>query len=116
MAAPIWKKYFLMWRAAPASPNRRGRRRYDPAKRDSLSSGLFVVACVRHGAALLVSAALVVAARARSDVLANRADEYVGLVADLYWSTKRRARAGGTNLHRRGDVVGHAVPRPAWVF
>ena len=68
----------------------------------------------RDGAALLVSAALVLAAAARADLLAGGADADVGLPAA---ATSRRTAGffaqAARHLHRRGDAVGHPVPRPA---
>ena len=70
----------------------------------------------RHGAALLVSAALVLAARARPDLLADGADADVGLPAALRVAERRPLRARRRRVHRRGAAVGHPVPRPARIF
>ena len=55
----------------------------------------------RHGAALLVSAALVLAARARPDLLADGADADVGLPAD---STS--SQNGGLFARAAGVFIG----------
>ena len=70
----------------------------------------------RHGAALLVSAALVLAARARPDLLADGADADVGLPAALRDAERRVVRARDRRVHRRGAAVGYSVPRPARIF
>src|SRR4029079_10696091 len=120
-AAPIWKRSSSTWRATPAY----GRRRNERAGADAIPSRgaghplpprVFVGARLRHGAALLVPAALVVAARARSHLLADRADVHVGLLADVCRPTGRRRCACRSDFPRRGDAVGHAVPRPARVL
>ena len=67
----------------------------------------------RDGAAPLVSAELVLAARARPDLLAGGADADVGLPAAVRLAELRLLREGRRHLHRRGDAVGHPVPRPA---
>ena len=60
--------------------------------------------------------ALVLAAHARPDLLAGRADADVGLSAALRFAERRLLRAGRRHVHRRGAAVGHPVPRPARVF
>src|SRR5664280_3756515 len=70
----------------------------------------------RHGAALLVSAALVLAARARPDLLADGADADVGLPATLRVAERRAVRAHQRRVHRRGAVVGYSIPRSARIF
>src|SRR6478735_1110113 len=92
------------------------RRHDERTKRRRISSRIFVVARIRDGAPLLVSAALVLAARARPDLLADSADVHVGLAADLYRSAEWRARPGRADIHRRGDVVGYLVPRTTRLF
>src|SRR6478609_1346713 len=121
MAATIWKTCFSTLRAAAAKAPRRPRDDHRAASNNSLiaharSCRVLADASRRYGVALLVPAALVVAARARPDLLADRADVYVGLSADLHRQDERHAGARRADLHRRRDAVGHPVPRPARVF
>src|SRR3954463_11029910 len=67
----------------------------------------------RHGAALSLSAALVMVARAGADLLAGRAAPGLGLPAILHRAEFRLLRPRRRRLHRRRDDVGHPVPRPA---
>src|SRR5690349_25161098 len=67
-----WKKCSLTWRAGGDSARpRNDQRRY---RHEFLAQPR-----LRHGAAILVSAALVVAAHSRFDLLADGADADVGL-------------------------------------
>src|SRR5579862_1386383 len=68
--------------------------------------------CRRHGAALLVSAALVLAAYSRSHLLADGADADVGLSAALRVAELRHVCPRRRRVHRRGAAVGYPVPRP----
>src|SRR5437879_2355119 len=65
------------------------------------------------GAALLVSADVVLAAAAGADLLAGAADQHLGLSAELYLADVGVFRARRRFADRRGDPVGHPVPRPA---
>ena len=67
----------------------------------------------RDGAALLVSADVVVAAAAGADLLAGAADHHLGLSAELHFAERQFLRARRRHADRRGDPVGHPVPRPA---
>src|SRR5262249_48294470 len=67
----------------------------------------------RHGAALSLSAALVLVARAGADLLASRAAPGLGLPAVLHRAEFRLLRARRRRLYRRRDDVGHSVSRPA---
>src|SRR5262249_34152484 len=100
------------WRAAAAKP--RARPRNEQACRPSVDA--FVPSRGRDGAALSLSPAFVVVARARADLLAGRAAPGLGLPAVLhraeFWFLRPRWR----RLHRRRDDVGHPVPRPARVL
>src|SRR5262249_25404179 len=122
--AAILRKFFSTLRAAAA--RRRGRRcvdnrPYSGAPRTvrtyrARSGRILVRARGRHGGALLVLAALVLAARVRPDLLADRADVHVGVPADLHRSVRRAAGARRTDVHWRSHAVGHFVPRPARVL
>ena len=74
----IWRRCSS---TSPAAPARRGRRRDDHAIARAIA--VFAAPRVRDGAAALVSAQLVLAARARPDLLAGGADADVGLPAKL---------------------------------
>src|SRR5580693_3445379 len=102
MAGAPWKKSFSMWRAAIASKARRRNERVRRACRSVLSPP---GRC--NDAALLVSAALVVAAAARPGLLADRADADLGIPAILHRHQRRLFRARRRHLHRRGAAVGH---------
>src|SRR6185436_18590102 len=97
------RKYFSMLRAVASQ-----RPRDDPGRANVLAAPRR-----RDGAALLVSAALVVRAADRADLLANRTDADVGLPANLSGGTDQPLRAGGRRADRRRDAVGHPVPRTA---
>src|SRR5215471_16908250 len=68
------------------------------------------------GRALLVPAALIVAAAARTGLLAGGANADVGLSPALYRPECRIFRPSRRYLHRRGAAVGYSFPRPAWLF
>src|SRR5664280_1004550 len=110
MDARPWRKCSSTWRADArtiARPrNDRQRQRPRP----------FHQSRARHGAALLVSAALVLAARARPDLLADGADADVGLPATLRVAERRAVRAPQRRVHRRGAIVGYSIPRSARIF
>src|SRR6476646_9627507 len=98
MAATIWKTCFSTLRAAAARAHGRPHNDNRAASNNSLiararSGRVLADACRRHGVALLVPAALVMAARARPDLLADRADVHVGLSADLHRQDERHAGA-----------------------
>src|SRR6516165_6565003 len=120
-AATIWKMCFSTSRAAAAKAPGRSRNDHRAASNNRLlacprSRRVLADAGRRHGVALLVFAALVVATRARPDLLADRADVHVGLPADLHRQDERHAGARRADLHRRGDAVGHPVSRPTRVL
>src|SRR5204862_4180964 len=113
-AAARSRKCFSTWRAAAPKPARRVK----PARRRNDRASTFLRRVLaapgrRHGAALLVSVALVVAAHARTDLLAGGADADVGLPAALHLHQCGIFRPRWRHVHRRGAVVGHSVPRPA---
>src|SRR5262249_265664 len=70
----------------------------------------------RHGAALLVSVALVMAPTARAHLLARGADADVGIPAALYRRQCEFLCPGERHLYRRGVALGHLVPRANRVF
>src|SRR6185312_1332430 len=70
----------------------------------------------RDGAALLVSFALVLAAAARPDLLADGADADVGVPADVCRAERGLLRARRRRIHWLRPLVGHPVPRPARIF
>src|SRR5579875_1859826 len=63
--------------------------------------------------ALLVFASFVVAAAARSRVLAHGANDHLGISAILHHAERRLFRTRRRHLHWRGAALGHPVPRPA---
>src|SRR4051812_29312317 len=66
-----------------------------------------------HGDALRLSAALVVVARTRLDLLAGRSALRVGFPAALHRAELGLLRARRRRVHWLGADVGHPVPRPA---
>src|SRR5664279_2785057 len=98
MAAAIWKRCSS---TSPAARAKRGRMRDER----SIACACCVLATprFRDGAAPLVSAQLVLAARARPDLLARRADADVGLPAAIRLPELRLLHEGRRHLHRRGD-------------
>src|SRR5882672_5530910 len=70
----------------------------------------------RDDLALLVSADVLVAAPAGTDLLARAADHHMGVPAELYFANFRVFRARRRNADRRGDLVGHPVSRAARLF
>src|ERR1700730_16967572 len=103
-----WKKFFSTSPAAAASSARPPN---DHAQRRRL--GFFNATHRRNDAALLVSVALVVAAAGRSGLLADGADDHLGVFAILHRAERRLFCPGRRHLHRRRAAVGHSVPRPA---
>src|SRR3954471_13926162 len=99
-----WRRFFLTWPEPVASRRRNAPRRRLPQRLPPPHR--------RDGAALLVSLALVLAARRRPDLLAGRADADVGIPAALSRRPAEPRGAGGRRIHRRGAAVGHPVPRP----
>src|SRR3974390_3716917 len=67
-------------------------------------------------AASLVPAALVLAAPARSDLLADGANGDLGIPAILHCHQCRLFRPRRRHFYRRGAAMGHFVPGPAWLF
>src|SRR4051794_11488540 len=107
MAAAIWRRCSSTSLAAPA---KRGR------PRDGAIAGARCVLAApsrRNGAPPLVSAQLILAAGARPDLLAGGADADVGLSAAIRLAELRLLHEGSRHIHRRGDAVGHPVPRSA---
>src|SRR5215470_11087484 len=103
---------FSTWRAAAARP--RVRPRNERAVRsDAVARG---AARRRHGLALSLSAALVVVARARADLLAGGAAPGLGLPAVLHRAEFRFLRPRRRRLHWRRHDVGHSLSRPARVL
>src|SRR5689334_12766319 len=98
MAAAIWRRCSS---TSPAAPAKRGRSRDDGA----LAGTRCVLTASRRcdGAAPLVPAQLVLAARARLDLLAGGADADVGLSATVRLAELRLLHEGGRHFHRRGD-------------
>src|ERR1700691_3810478 len=78
--------------------------------------GVLAPPCRRDDAALLVSAALVMAAAARPRLLAHGSDAHLGLPAILHrqqcWLLRPRRR----HLYRGGAALGHPVSRPTWLL
>src|SRR5882757_10542904 len=111
MAAAIWRRCSS---TSPVVPAKRGKSRDDGA----IAGTRCVLAASSRcdGAAPLVSAQLVLATRARPDLLAGRADADVGLPAAVRLAELRLLHESGRHLHRRGDAVGHSVPRPARIL
>src|SRR5690349_16086573 len=108
MAAAIWRRSFSTSPVAPASLARR--------RNERAIGGTIVIFAApgrRDGVAPLVPAQFVVAARARPDLLAGRADVDVGLSAKLRIAELRLLHACSRHVHRRGDAVGHPVSRSA---
>src|SRR5579884_1616658 len=106
-AAPIWKKFSWMWPAGAHAKARQSQRN----DRGRLSDGPIVLAHRRNGASLLVSLAFVLAARARPDLLADRADADVGFPADVRRAKCRLLCPRRRRVHRLRAVVGYPVPR-----
>src|ERR1041384_2934593 len=90
-------------------PRRRTRRNERARRRARLLAG----AHRRHGAALLLPAALVLAAAARPHLLAGRADADVGFPPALPRPERRLLRSRRRHVHRRRALVGHPVSWPA---
>src|SRR5580704_17445666 len=107
-AGARWRRFSWTW---PAGAVWRARRRNDDAQRRRF--GLFPAAHRRDDAALLVSPAFVVAAAARSGLLADGADGHLGLPAILHRAERRLFCPSRRHLHRRRAAMGHPVPRPA---
>ena len=99
MDARRWKRCSSTWRAAAGARPRNDRPRASScpsAASRSASNTAFRGAASPPWCALLVSAALVLAARARPDLLADRADADVGLPAALCDAERRAvSRAAG---------------------
>src|SRR6187431_3553643 len=70
----------------------------------------------RDGAALLVSPDVVLAAAPGTGLLAGAADHHLGLFAELHCAIVGFFRPRRRLADRRGDPVGHPVPRPARLF
>src|SRR6516162_10866994 len=122
-AAIRWSRCSSTWRAAaPRMPPRHCRYR----RRASLPRRCHERArpASRHLAqpnrcddpALLVLVAVVLAAASGTDVLAAAAGHHLGLPANLYRAKCQLLPARRRYADRRGDPVGHPVPRPARLF
>src|SRR2546421_11442801 len=103
-----WRKYFSM---SPAAASRKAHR-----ERTRSAWRYRAASHQRDDSALLVPADLVVAASARTDLLAGAADHHLGLSADLHFAERRIFCASRRHLDRRGDPVGHPVSRAARLF
>src|SRR5829696_4943117 len=103
-----WKKCFSTSRA-----DGRRRRRHERNRRASRDFG---ASNPGDGIALLVSSDVVVAAAAGADLLAGAADHHLGLSAELHFAERQLLCARRRHADRRGDPVGHPVPRPARLF
>src|SRR4029079_1752641 len=108
--APRWKTSSSTSRAAGWRRGRRERGRDRRASRD------FGAPHPCDGVALLVSADVVVAAAPGAGVLAGAAGHHLGLSAELYFAERRFLCARRRLADRRGDPVGHPVPRPTRLF
>src|SRR6185312_9151597 len=67
----------------------------------------------RDGAALLVSAVVVLAAHSRPYLLADGTDADVGIPADVRRAARWFVCARRRRVHRLGAVVGYPLPRTA---
>src|SRR5215470_8200656 len=106
MAAAPWRRCSLTWCAAAA---RCELPRHDETH--TRASRALGAAGHRHGAALLVSVAFVMATTARAHLLARGADADVGVPAALYCRQCEFFCPGERHVYRRGVAVGHLVPR-----
>src|SRR5215211_1405390 len=106
MGGRTWRRCFWTLRVDAGKRRRPRNERY---QRTLCGACDFLVSPRRRdGAALLVSAALVLAASAGVDLLAGGADADVGLSADVCIGERRLLRAGRGDFHRRGAAVGHS--------
>src|SRR5271169_5384467 len=107
MAGAHWRKCSS---TSPAAMATHARLRNERAARDCT----VVLAAPRGGddAALLVPVAFIVAAAARSHLLADGADDHLGISAILYHDECRLLRARRRHIHRRRAAVGYPIPRP----
>src|SRR4029077_9811654 len=103
MGAKLWRRCFSTSRVDVGARPRSELYRAD----------VFVAPGGRDGAALLVSAAVVLRAARRAHLLAGRADADVGVSADLSRGPDRSFCTRRRRAHRRRDVVGYPVPRAA---
>src|SRR3954463_14355018 len=108
ITGPRWKKSSS---TSPAGGWRRGRH-----ERNGHPSRNFAAAHPCDGAALLVSPDVVLAAAAGADVLAGIAGHHLGFPAKLYLADLGVLRPRRRLADRRGDPVGHIVPRSARLF
>src|SRR6476620_4487394 len=107
--ATRWRKSFSTSRAGG-----RGKARHERGRHHALPD--LPASHQRDGATLLVPPDVVVAAAPRIDLLAGAADHYLGFPAELHLADLGVLRAGRRHADRRGDPVGHPVPRPARLF
>src|SRR3974377_123051 len=112
MAAAHWKKSFSMSRAVTAAKPGGPRKEPPPLLRGRIVG----TPHLGNDAAPLVPVALVLAAPARSDLLADGANGDLGIPAILHRPQCRLFRARRRHFHRRGAAVGHSVPGPAWLL
>src|SRR3979409_1798721 len=103
-----WRKYFSTSRAAVFRKARHERAHDDQGDRAASDR--------RDDPALLVSAAVVLAAFAGTDLLAGPADHHLGLSAELHFANVRILRPRRRHIDRRRDLVGHPVSRSARLF
>src|SRR5215213_10217783 len=114
MGAIPWKTYSSMSRGAEEKRARRRNERF--RARPGRPDRVLATARGRHGAALLVSFAILLGPADGADLLARRADVDVGLPADLSREECRLFRSGGRYVHRRRVALGHPLPGPARLF
>src|SRR6267142_6478601 len=103
-----WRRCFS---TSPAAAFRKVR--HEPARQ---APRYLAASDQRDDLALLVSADVLVAAPAGTDLLARAADHHMGVPAELYFANFRVFRARRRNADRRGDLVGHPVSRAARLF
>src|ERR1700758_5613187 len=112
MAAARWKRSSSTLRAVTAAKPGR------PPNEPPLQLRRRIVGAPHFGndAAPLVPVALVLAAPARSYLLADGANGDLGIPAILHRQQRWIFRARRRHFHRRGAAVGHSVPGPAGLF
>src|SRR5262245_15055549 len=123
MAVRRWKRFFSMLRAAAAMSARQRNRlevrrtlkvRRNGACHERNHAGAASSGC--DGAALSLSVALVMDARARADLLAGGPAFRMGISAALHRREFRIFRARRRSFYCRGADVGHAVSWTARLF
>src|ERR1700683_3213023 len=114
------RRFSSTWRAAAASGARRHNDRAHsgplltlPRSWGRAGWGFFPAPRRGDDAALLVSVALVLAAAGRARLLADGADDHLGLSAVLHHAEGRLFCPCRRHADRCGAALGHPVPRPA---